>query len=261
MRGISTRRNSILALCLDNCGAAGHRYWMQRRVLFALIVGSTLILVIVGILGFAHAFANLEESKRCFSTGFVHAQWPKWIGCAIATHEALAAGLIGAAGALLAAIIAADAVWQQIGDARRQTQIADQRRERLELYNLRRVVEYYSRLLQPFDVAPGLEDIKYVHGLNTLYKTGNLVAFFGSLPPEYQGIVRDAWERLSNLNYALNEVQKIGMGGTPDIKSRAEINRNIGAVVANMREHRGLAQSELDSRTAVLEQTPLAVVR
>jgi hypothetical protein len=211
-------------------------------------------LVIVCILGFAHAFADLEQSKRCFSTGFGHAQWPKWIGCAIAAHEGLAAGLIGAAGALLAAIIAADAVWQQIGDGRQQVQILDQRRERLELYNLRRVVEYYSRLLQPFDEAPGAEDIKYVDGLNTLYKTGNLVAFFGSLPPEYQGIVRDAWERLSILNYALKEVQKIGAGGAPDIKGRTEINKNIRAVVANMREHRSLAQSELDSRTAVLEQ-------
>jgi len=211
-------------------------------------------LVIVGILGFAHAFAHLEESKRCFSTGFQHAQWPKWIGCAIAVHEGLAAGLIGAAGALLAAIIAADAVWQQIGDARQQVQMADQRRERLELYNLRRVVEYYSRMLRPFDEAPGAEDITYVNGLTTLYKTGNLVAFFGSLPPEYQGIVRDAWERLSNLKYALNEAQKIGAGGGPDIMGRTEINKNIRDVVANMREHRSLAQSELDSRTAILAQ-------
>jgi hypothetical protein len=251
---MSPLKVSGLAPRLDKCRAARHRCRMQRRVVFGLIVGSTLILVIVSILGFAHAFANLEESRRCFSTGFVHAQWPKWIGCAIAAHEGLAAGLIGAAGALLAAIIAADAVWQQIWDARKQLQMADQRRERLELYNLRRVIEYYSRLLQPFDEAPGTEDIKYVHGLTTLYKTGNLVAFFGSLPPEYQGMVREAWEWLSNLNYRLNEVQKIGMGGAPDIAGRAEINKNIGAVVANMREHRNLAQSELDSRTAVLEQ-------
>jgi hypothetical protein len=118
-------------------------------------------------------------------------------------------------------------------------------------YNLRRVVEYYARLLQSFDQALGAEDIRYVHGLNTLYKTGNLVAFFGSLPPEYQGTVRDAWERLSNLNYALNELQK---SGTVDIKSRTEINKNIGAVVVNMREHRDLAQGDLETRTTILEQ-------
>ena len=237
---------------LDNRYTAGHRCKMQRRILFGLCIGSVLALGIIGVLGFAHAFAHLEEGKRCFPTGFLHAQWPKWIGCAIATHESLAAGLTGAPGALLAAIIAADAVWQQIGDARQQVQISDQRRERLEIYNLHRVVEYYSRLLRPFDEAPGVEDIKYVHGLNTLYKTGNLVAFFGSasLPSEYQGIVRDAWERLSNLNGALNEVQKIGAGGAPDIKSRTEINKNIGEVVANMREHMQVAQSELDNRTA-----------
>jgi hypothetical protein len=165
----------------------------------------------------------------------------------------LAGGLIGAAGALLAAIIAADAVWQQIMDARQQVQITDQRRERLELYNLRRVVEYYSRLLRPFDEAPGADDIKYVHGLNTLYKTGNLVAFFGSasLPSEYQGIVREVWERLSSLNSVLDELQKLPV---PDSKSRAEINNNIRDVVANVRDHRNLARSELDSRTTILEQ-------
>ena len=54
----------------------------------------------------------------------------KWVGCAIAAHEGLAAGLVGAGGALLAAIIAADSVWQQIVDARQQVQIADQCRDR-----------------------------------------------------------------------------------------------------------------------------------
>ncbi|NEU95745.1 hypothetical protein [Bradyrhizobium uaiense] len=183
---------------------------MQRRLLFGLIVFLVILSAIVAIVGFVQAFAHLDESKRCFSSGFAHAQWPKWIGCAVAAHESLSAGLIGAAGALFAAIIAADAVWQQIADARRQMRLADQRRERFELYNLRRVVDYYSRLLKPFDEAPGTEDIKHVHGLNTLHKTGNLVAFFGSadLPSEYQGIVRETWERLSSLNSALDEVQK-----------------------------------------------------
>jgi hypothetical protein len=40
-------------------------------------------------------------------------QWPKWIGCAIAAHESLAAGLIGAGGALFAAWLAYSAVQQQ----------------------------------------------------------------------------------------------------------------------------------------------------
>jgi hypothetical protein len=223
----------------------------MRRIVSGLIVGVILLLEIVGILGFAHAFARLDEGKRCFSDGFLHAQWPKWIGCAIAEHQDLAAGLIGGAGALFAAFIAADAVWQQIRDARRQVNVAEQRREQLELYNLRRVVDYYSRLLQPFDQAVGTDDIKDVNGLNTLYKTGNLVAFFGSLPLEFQSLVRDVWERLSNLNYALNEIQKIGAGGTLDIRSRTEINKSIHAVVVNMREHRDLAQTEIDNRTSV----------
>jgi hypothetical protein len=51
-------------------------------------------------------------SKRCFEN-FGTAQWPKWIGCAMAAHESLAAGLIGAGGALLAAWLAYSAVQQQ----------------------------------------------------------------------------------------------------------------------------------------------------
>jgi hypothetical protein len=63
--------------------------------------------------------------------------------------------------------------------------------------------------------------------------------------------VREAWERLSNLNSALDELQKLLV---EDAKSRAEINNNIRDVAANMRDHRNLAQSELDSRTTILEQ-------
>jgi hypothetical protein len=110
---------------------------------------------------------SLDEGKRCFPS-FLHAQWPKWIGCAMAAHENLAGGLTGGAGALLAALIAADAVWQQIRDAREQIDIAEQRRQAAELYSFERVVEYYSRLLRPFDEAGGTEKIKYVNGLNTL---------------------------------------------------------------------------------------------
>jgi hypothetical protein len=210
-----------------------------------IVIFLLMTIFVIAILAFAHAFAILDADKRCFP-GFVHAQWPKWIGCAMAAHENLAGGLIAAAGALLAAIIAADAVWQQIRDARDQVAIAESRQHARETFSFRRVVEYYSRLLRPFDQAEGGEDIKYVNGLNALFKTGNLVPFFGSLPDHEQHLARDAWERLSNLNYALGELQKqIGNSGAIDTRSRAEINAGIREVVKSMHEFRASAEKEL----------------
>jgi hypothetical protein len=49
---------------------------------------------------------------------------PKWFGCALANHEGLAGGLIGASGALYAAWWAADAVWKQVQITAVQTAIS-----------------------------------------------------------------------------------------------------------------------------------------
>jgi hypothetical protein len=53
-------------------------------------------------------------------------------------------------------------------------------------------------------------------------RTGNLVPYFGCLPPDHHSLACDAWERLSNLKHALTEVEKVGMSGTVDIASRAD---------------------------------------
>jgi hypothetical protein len=46
-------------------------------------------------------------------TAGCHWAFPRWFGCVLWTHETLAAGLIGAGGALIAAWIAWTAVQQQ----------------------------------------------------------------------------------------------------------------------------------------------------
>src|SRR5262249_40353951 len=118
---------------LDKSGFATQLVYMKHRTLIMAAVGAFLVIAVIALLGFAHAFAILEDGKRCFP-GFFHAQWPKWIGCAMAAHENLAGGLIGGALTLLAAFIAAEAVWQQIEDARKQVKLADERRATLEYY-------------------------------------------------------------------------------------------------------------------------------
>jgi hypothetical protein len=91
-------------------GARPHRY--RSSLLIALI---TVVLVAwcIALLGFADRYSGEIPDKLCFRS-FALAQWPKWIGCAMSAHQDLAGGLIGSAGALLAAIAAWLAVQRQI---------------------------------------------------------------------------------------------------------------------------------------------------
>jgi hypothetical protein len=77
---------------------------VKRRVIRACVIGLGLILLASGILIFAEATAIPDEAKRC-APSIWQSQWPRYLGCAMTTHE-LAGGLIGAAGALFAALLA-----------------------------------------------------------------------------------------------------------------------------------------------------------
>jgi hypothetical protein len=65
------------------------------------------------------AFAQWGSGSSC---GW---QFPKWFGCVLHDHESLAAGLIGAAGALFAAWIAWTAVQLQLEEQQRQARIVE----------------------------------------------------------------------------------------------------------------------------------------
>jgi hypothetical protein len=232
-----------------------------------LLVGIITVAGVIIILAFVHASAH-DARTHCFApglAGFEHAQWPKWIGCAIAAHESFAAGLFGSATALGAVLIALE----QIKDARRKSQAAEERRERreqdrekreqlrelrerareqLELANIKRVVDYYCRLLQPFDAAQGSDDVKYINGLHNLANAGNLTLFFGSLPAELRHPVRDAFERLRHYNHVLEKLEK---GGGFDPKARSQINGNIHSMVMKIYERRDEAQECLANRMSL----------
>jgi hypothetical protein len=94
---------------------SGVRLPNPANVTIGISVFIGLALIVILILALAHAWAPEaapDLPRRCFET-FETAQWPKWIGCAMAARESLAAGLIGAAGALFAAWLAYSAVQQQ----------------------------------------------------------------------------------------------------------------------------------------------------
>jgi hypothetical protein len=87
------------------------RNWFKPIVAFSALLVA-LDATAIAIVGLATAYSG--DSAKCLPLGFFHAQWPKWIWCSFGSHESLAAGLLGAAGALVAAAIAAYAVWRQI---------------------------------------------------------------------------------------------------------------------------------------------------
>jgi hypothetical protein len=86
--------------------------WITASALCFLLVAA-----IIALLAFAAAWTP-EGQLRCFAD-IAHSQFPKWLGCAIATHEALAGSLIAVVGALFGAWLAFGGLQDQIGLARK----------------------------------------------------------------------------------------------------------------------------------------------
>jgi hypothetical protein len=83
-----------------------------------------LVIIVLGIVVLvdASAVSITEPAKRCAPSIWQTQWWPPiYLGCVIAAHETLAAGLIGASVALLAAWIAFAAVLRQERQERDRT--------------------------------------------------------------------------------------------------------------------------------------------
>jgi hypothetical protein len=94
---------------------------IARGVLMALRRVAPGVILIVLLVLFVYFVLGLAQYGSGSSCGWA---LPRWFGCVLTAHEALAAGLIGAAGALLAAWIAWSAIQQQI-NAERERMLAD----------------------------------------------------------------------------------------------------------------------------------------
>lgn len=75
-----------------------------HQVATMAVFSVALTAIVVLLLAFADTYA-LEPARHC-AASFAKAKWPLYIGCIMDTHEGLAAGLIGAAGALIAGWLA-----------------------------------------------------------------------------------------------------------------------------------------------------------
>ncbi len=87
------------------------------RLITASALCFLLVAATIALLAFTAAWTP-EGQLRCFAD-ITHSQFPKWLGCAIATHEALAGSLIAAGGALFGAWLAFVGLQDQIGLARK----------------------------------------------------------------------------------------------------------------------------------------------
>jgi len=87
------------------------------RLITASALCFLLVATTIALLAFTATWTP-EGQLRCFAD-IAHSQFPKWLGCAIAAHEALAGSLIAAGGALFGAWLAFVGLQDQIGLARK----------------------------------------------------------------------------------------------------------------------------------------------
>jgi hypothetical protein len=97
------------------------RRWIAGPVLFCSLLAAVILL-----LAAAHAWApppiNEGQAARCY-VDVRHAKLPMSLGCVMAAHETLAAGLIAAAAALFAAWLAFNSLKEQIAISERNTRL------------------------------------------------------------------------------------------------------------------------------------------
>ena len=87
---------------------------LQKTTTHFLVLFGLLVLVFLVL-----ALAQWGSGSSC------RWQFPKWFGCVLHDHDSLAAGLIGAAGALFAAWIAWTTVQRQLAEQQRQAKIVE----------------------------------------------------------------------------------------------------------------------------------------
>jgi hypothetical protein len=150
---------------------------------------------------------QIDLSKSCTDVK----GW-RWIGCAMAAHENLAGGLIGGAGALFAAWLAASAVREQIADERKRDRENKEITARAELTGWVSYCDRFNDLLSAFDdrLSAFSEDHRWrnVLALQYLHSAGWLEIptgpYPGEMAPEAQKILNGLRSMAAAGNSALH---------------------------------------------------------
>jgi hypothetical protein len=152
------------------------------RWLTIVAVASALTLAVISLLAFAQTYAPLDGAPRCFKN-LGSSQFPKWIGCVMATHQDLAGGLIGFASAIFAAWLAYSGAQDQLRNANEQSRKSERLRaeERIneatrDIRTLNAARNYLTSFAKRFPEPnrPNFSDFNFADALLQLYQRAHV---------------------------------------------------------------------------------------
>jgi hypothetical protein len=229
------------------------------RLIVGLIIAASLAVIVVGLLGFAHAYSNTPN--RCFD-GFLSAQWPKWMGCAMAAHENLAGGLIGLGGALFAAWLAYSGAQDQLrkmsAEAREAARLKAEEKVKhaeTEISALKLAREFLDGVSAKF---PGENDERYAKFefeflLKKLYTSAHIYVSRSAANAPYgfgRTITTLMWrmEKMAETLAARPPGQLVGLGLDGEIRSIVEairkLSQEIGKCLSSLEDQRNNLASQ-----------------
>jgi hypothetical protein len=148
------------------------RRWISGIVLCCAMIASS-----IAVLAFVTSW-DIERAGKCFAD-ITHSQFPKWLGCAMALHESLAAGLLAAIGALFGAWLAFNAVQDQIGMAKQNEREAARLKAERDMQEAYRDIErlnsaksFVNHMVQSF--PQGERPLDLARQLLTFRRVGRL---------------------------------------------------------------------------------------
>ena len=183
-----------------------------RRILKGLTVAAGLAAIVIGVLAFTQAWAPEASGElktaRCF-VDIASSQFPKWLGCAMATHQILAGALIGGSGALLASWIVASIIGEQIDDDRRRERQSRRNEIKREINALTASRNALEEARDTFwDQWEGMRDRKWpnVEAFVRVGALGKLMPLVGPAPSHPDGIA--AQNVLASMHTLAMELQR-----------------------------------------------------
>lgn len=146
---------------------------------------------------------TIDTARRC------PLQFPKWFGCALANHEGLAGGLIGAGGALFAGWLAWNAALRQIAAGQLPSLFEAQGRTFRQINALSYARDYVSTIVDRFAAIPVEDKSALVAELQEIHAEGGLAQ------PLMPQATREVGLRIEHIMRSLREVAS--HAGTPHL--------------------------------------------
>jgi hypothetical protein len=218
------------------------RRWISGIVLCCVMIASS-----IAVLAFVTSW-DIEHAGKCFAD-ITHSQFPKWLGCAMALHESLAAGLLAAIGALFGAWLAFNAVQDQIGMAKQNERKAawlKAERDRQEAYRdierlnsaksfVNYMVQSFPQGEKPFDLARQLLTFRRVGRLdvsNAQFASApeDIVSAIAVMMTQLQKIADDLYEETNNLERATVRAGYVDRAGA-EIIARIDALRQVSDII------------------------------